>query len=77
MFVATTLLAGILGGVMFAIFICIICAGIVTIIDEDDMETIDFLCDVMKVAAGAGALAIGLYILYALIYAAILIFTAL
>lgn len=77
MFVATTLLAGILGGVLFAILVCIIYAGIVTLIDEDDMETIDFLWDVMKVAAGAGALAIGLYILYTLIYAAILIFTVL
>lgn len=77
MFVATTLLAGILGGAMFAIFVCIICAGIITLIDEDDMETMDFLCSVMKCAAGAGALALGLYILYALIYAAILIFTIL
>lgn len=77
MFVATTLLAGILGGAMFAIFVCIICAGIVTLIDEDDMETIDFLWDVMKAAAGAGALAIAIYFLYALIYAAILIFTVL
>ena len=77
MFVATTLLAGILGGAMFAILVCIICAGIVTLIDEDDMETMDFLCSVIKVAAGTGALAITIYFLYALIYAAILIFTIL
>lgn len=77
MFVATTLLAGILGGAMFTIFICIISAGIINLIDEYDIKTLDFLCDVMKCAAGAGALALGLYILYALIYAAILIFTIL
>lgn len=77
MFIATMLMAGVMAGSMFTILVCIICAGIVNIIDENDIETCDFLFDVMKVAAGAAGLAFALWLLYTLIYMAVLIISTL
>ena len=77
MFTATVLFAGILAGSMFTILICIISAGVVNIIDENDLETCEFLWDVMKVAAGAAGLAFAIWLLYTLIYMAVLIISTL
>ena len=77
MFIATMLMAGVMAGSMFTILICIISAGIVNLIDENDLETCEFLWDVMKVAAGVAGLAFAIWLLYILICMAVLIISTL
>ena len=77
MFIATMLLAGVMAGSIFTILICIISAGIVNLIDENDLETCEFLWDIMKIAAGVSGLAFAIWLLYILICIAVLIISTL
>ena len=77
MFVATMLMAGIMAGSMFTILVCLISTGVVNLIDENDIETCDFLYSVMKVAAGAAGLVFAIWLLYILICMAVLIISTL